>query len=105
LTLLLRIDAVADAWFNRGLEALAEGQPGRALEWMSACCAARGGDAAAHRALGKLWARLGHPAEAGSALDRAAELEPDSPDLLAARAACRASAAPKPKRRKNPARR
>jgi Tfp pilus assembly protein PilF len=95
LTLLRGIDAAADAWFNRGLEALAAGAPGRALEWLSACCVARPTDAAALRIQAKLWARLGHVREAGEALDRAAELDPSSPDLLAAREAIRAVVTPK----------
>ena len=59
LSLLLRLDGIADAWFNRGLEALAEGAPGRALEWFAACCVARPTDAAARLALARVWPQLG----------------------------------------------
>lgn len=100
LMLLRRIDAIADAWFNRGLEALAAGAPGRALEWLSAYCAARPTDAAAHRVQAKLWAQLGHWTEASEALDRATELDPGAPDLLAVREALSVAAAPRRKKRK-----
>jgi regulator of sirC expression with transglutaminase-like and TPR domain len=89
LSLLQRLDAVADAWFNRALEALAAGAPGRALEWLSACCAARPTDAAARRAQAKVWAQLGHWEEARDALERAAAIEPDVPELEAIRQALR----------------
>jgi len=92
LTLLLRIDAAADAWFNRGLEAAAAGETAQALEWMAACCAARPIDAAAHRARARLWAQLRRWPDASAALERAAELEPDSPDLAGLRQAFDAAA-------------
>ncbi len=82
LSLLQRLDAVADAWFNRALEALAEHNPGRALEWLSASCAARPTDAAARRAQAKVWAQLGRWAEARDALSRARDIEPDEPELV-----------------------
>lgn len=91
LTLLLRLDAVADAWFNRALEALAQGAPGRALEWLSACCAARPTDAAARRAQARVWAQLGRIDEARDALDRAAELDPTAPELIVIREALEAA--------------
>jgi len=97
LTLLVRLDAVADAWFNRALEELARGAEGRALEWLSACCAARPTDAAAHRALARVWARLGHYAEALDALERASELDPAAEGLAALREAIGEAAAPKPR--------
>jgi len=81
LSLLQRLDSVADSWFNRALDALAEQQPGRALEWLSACCVARPTDAAAARAQAKVWAQLGRWEEAGAALERAAALDPDAPEL------------------------
>lgn len=81
LTLLQRLDALADAWFNRALEALDLGKPGQALEWLSACCAARPSDAAARRAQARLWAQLGHWPEAQDALERARAIEPDAPAL------------------------
>ena len=92
LTLLRRLDEVADAWFNRALTAAAEGQTGRALEWLSACCVARPTDAAARRAQAKVWAQLGRWNEARDALERAAELEPDAPELAALRQALPAPA-------------
>ena len=81
LTLLRRLDEVADAWFNRALEAEAAGSPGSALEWLSACCVVRPMDGAARRAQAKVWAQLGRFAEARAALARAAEIEPDAPEL------------------------
>ena len=87
LSLLERLDAVADAWFNRALEALEEGAVGRALEWLSACCAARPTDAAALRAQAKVWAQLGHLKEAQGALERAAAIEPDGAETAAIRQA------------------
>ncbi len=83
LSLLRCLDAVPDAWFNRALDELAEGRPGRALEWLAACCAARPTDAAALRALAQVWGQLGRPAEAEDALRRAAACEPDHPELKA----------------------
>lgn len=81
LSLLQRLDAVADVWFNRGLGALAEGALGRALEWICACCAARPTDAAARLAQGKMWAQLGRWEEARDALDRVASIDPTLPEL------------------------
>lgn len=101
LSLLLSIEATADAWFNCGLEALEAGAPERALEWISACCAAKPTDAKAILLQAKLWARLGRWQAASAALDRAEKLDPSSSDLLAVRQALtRASAAPKRKRGK-----
>jgi Flp pilus assembly protein TadD len=81
LSLLVGLSAVADAWFNRGLEALAAGDPARALEWLAAACTARPTDAGALRALARVWAQLGHVGAARAALARAAALEPDDPNL------------------------
>jgi predicted Zn-dependent protease len=81
LSLLQRLDAVADAWFNRALEALADHHPGRALEWLSASCAARPTDVAARRAQAKVWAQLGRLSEARDSLGRARDIEPDEPEL------------------------
>ncbi|MCI0582003.1 MAG: tetratricopeptide repeat protein, partial [Chloroflexi bacterium] len=89
LSLLADLDAVADAWFNEALKALAAGAPARALEWLAASCAARPTDAAVLRALARVWAQLGHPGAARDALDRAAEIEPDDPDLEGLRQALR----------------
>jgi tetratricopeptide (TPR) repeat protein len=89
LSLLLRLNGMADAWFNRALEALARGAPGRALEYLAACSAARPTDAAALRALAKVWAQLGRRAEARDALERAAEIDPGAPELEALRRALR----------------
>ena len=99
LTLLQHLDAIADAWFNKALDALKEGAHGRALEWLSACCAARPTDAAARRAQAKVWAQIGRPNEARDSLERAAELEPDSPDIAQIRDAL-LPARPKPSKRK-----
>ena len=81
LELLWRLDEVADHWFNTGLASLAAGNRGRALEWLAACCVARPSDAAAHGALARVWAQLGHGPEAEDALARARDLDPDAPDL------------------------
>lgn len=94
LTLLQRLDAVADAWFNRALEMLAQDAPGRALEWLSASCAARPTDAAARRAQARVWAQIGRLNEAREALDRAAELDPFASELLTVREALDAASAP-----------
>jgi Flp pilus assembly protein TadD len=87
LTLLQTLDGVADVWFNYGLEALNRGAPGEALEWFSACCAARPTDAPARRAQAKVWAQLGHFREARDALKKAELLDPDDRDLKDAAAA------------------
>ncbi|MCU0880713.1 MAG: tetratricopeptide repeat protein, partial [Pirellulaceae bacterium] len=81
LSLLRSLDAVPDAWFNRALEELAQNRPGRALEWLAACCTARPNDAAALRALAQVWGQLGHPAEAEDALRRSAAIDPDHPQV------------------------
>ena len=81
LTLLARLDGIADAWFNRGLAALREGAPGHALEWFSACCAARPGDVDARLAQVRVWAQLGRWREAAGALDRAAAVDPAARDV------------------------
>jgi tetratricopeptide (TPR) repeat protein len=82
---LQRLDSVADAWFNRALESLARGATGRALEWLSASCAARPTDAAVRRAQAKVWAQLGRWDEARDALERAAAIDPDAAELEAIR--------------------
>lgn len=84
---LQRLDGMADAWFNRALESLAVGQTGRALEWLSASCAARPTDAAARRAQARIWAQLGLWQEARDALQRAADIDPDAPELADLQAA------------------
>jgi tetratricopeptide (TPR) repeat protein len=87
LSLLARLDGVADAWFNEGLQALERGARGRALEWVSACCAARPTDAAARLVQARLWGQLGLWAEASDALERAAAIDPTLPELTAVREA------------------
>ena len=87
LSLLEKLDAVADAWFNRALEALSRGAPGQALEWVSASCAARPTDAAARRAQAKLWAQLGRPDEASDSLARAVAIDPEAPEAALLRQA------------------
>lgn len=96
LELLHSLNGVADAWFNRALEAAAGGAPGRALEWASACCAARPTDAQALRLLARLWAQLGRPAEAQAALARARVLDPEAPETTRIQAALEITAAPRP---------
>lgn len=83
LSLLLQLGQVADLWFNRALAELRNDAPnrGRALEWLSACCAARPTDAAARLAQAKIWAQLDCWPEAQDALDRAAKIEPEAPEL------------------------
>jgi tetratricopeptide (TPR) repeat protein len=85
LRLLQQLDSLADAWFNRALTALADGSPGRALEWLAAACAARPDDFPARLALARVWAQLGRPTEAADALERAAALDPDAPEVAALR--------------------
>ncbi len=104
LSLLRGLEAVPDAYFNRALKALADGQPGRALEWLAACCATRPNDAAAARALAKVWAQLGHPAEAQAALDRARVIEPDAPEAAAIQQVLDALSAPKTRKQAPPVR-
>lgn len=87
LLLLQKLDAVADAWFNRALEALADGAPAQALEWLSASCAARPTDAAIRRTQAKVWAQLGKWEAAQDALDRAAVIDPDAPEVVEIQAA------------------
>jgi tetratricopeptide (TPR) repeat protein len=86
VTLLACLDAQPDAYFNRALEAFAAGRPGRGLEWLAACCAARPTDAPALRALARAWAQLGHAAAARDALDRAQAVDPDAPEQAAIKA-------------------
>jgi tetratricopeptide (TPR) repeat protein len=93
LSLLARLEAVSDAWFNEGLRVLSEGARGRALEWFSAACAARPTDAAARRAQAKVWAQLGRWDEAREALERAALIEPDADELNTLRQAIEEGAA------------
>jgi tetratricopeptide (TPR) repeat protein len=92
LTPLQRLDGIADVWFNRALESLVAGHAGRALEWVSASCAARPTDAAARRVQAKIWAQLGHREEAHDALNRAAEIDANSPELEAIRDALQTAA-------------
>ncbi len=81
LTLLQALDAVADAWFNRGLQALDRDAPGEALEWFCACCAARPSDVAARLAQAKTWARLERYEQARDALEKARKTAPDAEGL------------------------
>ena len=83
LSLLLTLDAVADAWFNRGLAALGCEAPGEALEWFSACCAARPADGPARLAQAKTWARLGRFKEALESLEKAKLLEVNGDEVTA----------------------
>jgi tetratricopeptide (TPR) repeat protein len=83
LSLLLTLDATVDAWFNRGLAALARQAPGEALEWFSACCIARPSDGPARLAQAKTWALLGRWQEAGDSLAKAGVLNIDEAELAA----------------------
>jgi len=81
LGLLRQMEAVADAWYNRGLQELSAGRPGEALAWFSACCAARPTDAAARLAQAKVWGQFGHWSECARAAQRAREIDPTLPGL------------------------
>jgi hypothetical protein len=81
LGLLRQLEAVPDAWYNRGLQELSAGRPGEALAWFSACCAARPTDAAARLAQAKVWGQLGHLPECTRAAQRVRELDPTLPGL------------------------
>jgi len=82
LSLLVRLDGLADAWYNRGLEALEAGRTGEALEWLSACCAARPTDLGARVAQAKVWAQLKRWEEARESAARAAELDPTAGEVV-----------------------
>jgi hypothetical protein len=86
LSLLAELDATVDAWFNAGLDALGAGDTGGALEWLAAYAKARPTDAAGPAVLARLWLQLGHPDFALRCLDRAAELELETPERSALRA-------------------
>jgi len=79
LSVLASLDRLPDAWYNRALRAAGDGDAAAALEWMSACCAARPTDAGARCAQGKLWAQLGHWDAAARALAQAQAIDPDAP--------------------------
>ncbi len=81
LSLLLTLDGVADAWFNKGVAALAADAPGEALEWFSACCTARPADIEARLAQAKTWAQLGHFREALAALEKIRQIDPANGEL------------------------
>ena len=89
LSLLKTLDGLVNAWFNRGRKALEEEKTGEALEWFSACCAARPLDAALRRIQARMWVRLGRREEAESSLRRAESLEPGAPELTEIREALR----------------
>jgi tetratricopeptide (TPR) repeat protein len=77
LSLLRGLDAQADAWFNQALEASSRNEPGEALEWLAACCKARPTDAAAWRAMAKVWSQLRRWKDALRCLNRAAGIQSD----------------------------
>lgn len=81
LSLLKTLDSIADAWFNRALKEIDDGNSGRALQWLSACCAARPMDAEALRTRARVWGILGHWKEARDSLEEAQEVDPDAPEL------------------------
>lgn len=83
LSALQQLNAVADAWFNQGIEIGNQGRYGEAIEWLAACSVARPQDVECHRALAKVWCRLEHPDEAIRCVNRAIALAPeDSATLL-----------------------
>lgn len=82
LSALLQLNAVADSWFNRGIEAGRRHRLGEALEWLAGCRAARPADAECLRALAKVWCGLGLPDEALRCLDEALALSPDDSSAL-----------------------
>jgi len=86
LTILCMFDAAVDGWFNRGLAAATRGAPAEALEWFSACCAARPADLEARLAQAKCWAVLGQTGQARAALAKAMKIDPDNQEaaMLAA---------------------
>lgn len=81
LSFLIRIDCLADAWFNQALLELDRGFPGRALEWLSACCIAQPSDVDARIALSKVWTQLGCLDEALDSLKRVEQLAPDRKEV------------------------
>jgi hypothetical protein len=81
LSALQCFDAVADAWFNQGLQRARMGKPAEALEWMAACAIARPSDAACRRAMSRLWIQLGHVEEAERCLASAAVFDSRSPEI------------------------
>lgn len=83
LSILAAISGACDAWFNRGLEAAAAGDLPQAVEWFGACCAAVPTDAAAWVAVAKVWLRLRRRSAARRALEQAARIDPQLPDVLA----------------------
>jgi Tfp pilus assembly protein PilF len=76
LRLLVQVNQMCDAWFNRGIQAARDGNPGEALTWISACCASRPSDAEAWLVHARLWGQLGHPQEALASLEKARQLNP-----------------------------
>lgn len=81
LSLLHQLDGLADAWFNSGVSAAAEGNDGLALERVSAYCVIQPGDAEARLVQAKLWARLGCLCEARHAVSKARELDPERTEI------------------------
>lgn len=102
LSLLACLAAVADAWFNRGLDAVAQDDAPQALEWFAACCASRPTDGAAWLAVAKVWLRLRQFGAARRALERAAEISPDLPDVRRCRRALDRATRPSPDRAARP---
>ena len=103
LSLLVRLEEISDAWFNRGIQALADGKPGRAVEWFSTCCAANPNDLEARLYQARAWMQLGHRMEARQSLKRARKLAPDSPEVAALQSKlARVPRRPRPGRRRTP---
>lgn len=81
LSLLVRLQALADIWFNRALVAHAQGQHARALELLSACCVVRPDDAEARIVQAQVLAHLGRWQEACEAVHTARDIDPDRVEL------------------------
>jgi tetratricopeptide (TPR) repeat protein len=83
LSLLQRLSALADVWFNQALVLHAQGHYGRAVELLSACCVVRPEDAEARIVQAQVLAHLGRWPEAQHAVRIAQEIDPSRPELPA----------------------
>jgi tetratricopeptide (TPR) repeat protein len=87
LSLLQRLSALVDAWFNRALELHAQGQSSRALELLAACCVVSPNDAEARIVQAQILAGLGRRQEAREVLQIARDIDPGQADLASLKAA------------------
>ncbi len=85
LKLLVQVNQLCDTWFNQGIQAARDGKPGEAVFWLSACCAASPGDAAAWMAHARAWGQLGHWQQALTSLEHAYEIYPQLDGLVEVR--------------------